>query len=98
MTLLKVQMKGKALFFKTMGVQQNYSRSDFRQVPDDLTLAQAADILRHSNAAVRPTAVTVREVVCAAIDNPPGGCQPGSSHGRRSLTAEAAFDQSSAKP
>jgi len=49
MTLLKVQMKGKALFFKTIGVQQNYSRSDFRQVPDDLTLAQAADILRHSN-------------------------------------------------
>src|SRR5437660_2109646 len=37
MTLLKVQMKGKALFFKTIGVQQNYSRSDFRQVPDDLT-------------------------------------------------------------
>src|SRR5437879_1586538 len=36
-TLLKVQMKGKALFFKTIGVQQNYSRSDFRQVPDDLT-------------------------------------------------------------
>lgn len=62
MTLLKVQMKGKALFFKTIGVQQNYSRSDFRQVPDDLTLAQAADILRHSNAAVRPTAAAVREV------------------------------------
>ncbi|PYX17017.1 MAG: hypothetical protein DMG87_16490 [Acidobacteria bacterium] len=85
MTLLKVQMKGKALFFKTIGVQQNYSRSDFRQVPDDLTVAQAADILRHSNAAVRPTAVTVREVVCAAIDNRPGRCQAGSLHGRRIL-------------
>jgi hypothetical protein len=62
LTLLKVQMKGKALFFKTIGVQQNYSRNDFRQVPNDLTMAQAADILRHSNAAARPTATPVREV------------------------------------
>lgn len=98
MTLLKVQMKGKALFFKTIGVQQNYSRSDFRQVPDDLTLAQAADILRHSNAAVRPTAVTVREVVCAAIDNRPGRCQAGSLHGRRILSDEVSFERSSAQP
>jgi len=62
LTFLKVQMKGKALFFKTIGVEQNYSRSDFRQVPDDLTLAQAADVLRHSNAAARPIATAVREV------------------------------------
>ncbi len=55
-------MKGKALFFKTIGVHQDYSRSDFRQIPDNLTLAQAADILRHSNAAARPTATAVREV------------------------------------
>ncbi len=55
LTLLKVQMKGKALFFKMIAVQQNYSRSDFRPVPDNLTLAQAADILRHSSAATRPT-------------------------------------------
>src|SRR5437667_11847600 len=61
-TLLKVQMKEKALFFKTIGVQQNYSRSDFRQVPDALTLAPAADILRYSNAALRPTPAAVREV------------------------------------
>ena len=45
LTLLKVQMKGKALFFKTIGVQQNYTRSDFRQVPDDLTVAKGAEIL-----------------------------------------------------
>jgi hypothetical protein len=62
LNLLKVEMKGKALFFKTISVQQNYSRNDFRQVPDDLTLAQAADILRHSNAASRPTATAVRGV------------------------------------
>jgi hypothetical protein len=46
LTSLRVQMKGKVLFFKTIGVQQSYSRSDFEQVPDNLTLAQAADILR----------------------------------------------------
>jgi hypothetical protein len=62
LTFLKVQMNGKALFFKTIGVQQNYSRKDFRQVSDDLTLSQAADILRHSNAASRPTAAAVCEV------------------------------------
>lgn len=45
LTLLKVQMKGKALFFKTIGVQQDYSRSGFEQVPDDLTLAKAAAML-----------------------------------------------------
>jgi hypothetical protein len=40
LTLLKVQMKGKALFFKTIGVHHDYSRSDFRQIPDNLTLAR----------------------------------------------------------
>ena len=43
---LNVQMKGKALFFKTISVQQKYSRSSFKRVPDDLTIAQAAEILR----------------------------------------------------
>ena len=45
LTLLKVQMKGKALFFKTIGVQQNYTRSKFKRVPDDLTLPKAAEML-----------------------------------------------------
>jgi hypothetical protein len=45
LTLLNVHMKGKALFFKTIGVQQNYSRSNFKRVPDDLTLANAAKML-----------------------------------------------------
>lgn len=44
-TALHVNMRGKALFFKTIGVQQNETRSDFEQVPDDLTLAQAAEKL-----------------------------------------------------
>ena len=46
LTLLNVNMKGKALFFKTVNVQQKMQRSQFRRVSDDLTLSQAAEILR----------------------------------------------------
>jgi hypothetical protein len=45
-SVLHVNMHGKALFFKTISVQQNEARSNFRQVPDDLTLAQAAKELQ----------------------------------------------------
>ncbi len=45
MTAMVVDMRGKALLFKTINVQQTENRSDFRRVPDDLTLTQAADIL-----------------------------------------------------
>jgi hypothetical protein len=45
MIALGVDMKGKALLFKTIGVQQSENHSDFHRVPDDLTLAEAADIL-----------------------------------------------------
>jgi len=40
-----VDMKGKALFFKTITVQETEHRSDFYRVPDDLTLAEAAAML-----------------------------------------------------
>jgi hypothetical protein len=43
--LLNVHMRGKALFFKTISVQQNRTRSDFERVPDDLTLAKGAAML-----------------------------------------------------
>ena len=45
MTVLVVDMKGKALLFKTINVQEAESHSDFHRVPDDLTLAEAASIL-----------------------------------------------------
>ena len=45
MTALHVNMKGKALLFKTIGVQVTENHSDFHRVADDLTLKQAADIL-----------------------------------------------------
>jgi hypothetical protein len=45
LTVMEVHVKGKALFFKTIAVQENEYRSDFRRVPDGLTLAEAADLL-----------------------------------------------------
>ena len=45
MTVMVVDMKGKVLLFKTISVQQTENHSDFHQVPDDLTLAEAAGIL-----------------------------------------------------
>jgi len=45
-TLLYVDMHGKALFFKTISVQQNEIRSNFQRVPDNLTLAQGAEELQ----------------------------------------------------
>lgn len=45
MTTLNVHMKGKALFFSTISVQQSESRSGFKRVTDDLTLSQAAEVL-----------------------------------------------------
>jgi hypothetical protein len=38
-------MHGKALFFKTIGVQQNEVHYDFERVRDNLTLAEAAEQL-----------------------------------------------------
>jgi hypothetical protein len=45
MIVLTVDMKGKALLFKTVGVYETENHSDFQRVPDELTLAEAADIL-----------------------------------------------------
>ncbi len=46
LTLLNVDMKGKALFFKTVSVHQKVRRSDFHQISNDLTVAEAATLLR----------------------------------------------------
>ena len=45
LTLIDVHISGKALLFKTINEQQHETRSDFRRVPDKLTLAQAAEML-----------------------------------------------------
>jgi hypothetical protein len=49
LTLLNVNMKGKALFFKTINVQQKLSRSAFKKVPDNLSPQAAAEMLRQQN-------------------------------------------------
>jgi hypothetical protein len=48
MTLLDTQITGKALFFKTISVREKIIESDYRRVSDDLTLQQAANILKSS--------------------------------------------------
>ena len=51
LTSLDVQMNGKALFFKTIAVRQKYARSDFKQVPPNLDVAKAAQMLQNQAAA-----------------------------------------------
>jgi hypothetical protein len=46
MLLLEVHMDGKALFFKTIAVRQKEVYSDYRQVPENVTLQQAAQLLK----------------------------------------------------
>ena len=46
MTLLNVQMDGKALFFKTIAVREREVYSNFELLPDSTTLQKAAEILR----------------------------------------------------
>ena len=45
MCALDVEMSGKALFFKTIAVQEKREFDDYRLVPDNLTLQQAAELL-----------------------------------------------------
>ena len=48
MTRLNVNMSGKALFFKTIDVRENQQDSDFKPLQRNMTLRQAAEILRKS--------------------------------------------------
>ncbi|HEX4919458.1 MAG TPA: hypothetical protein VFV92_01810 [Candidatus Bathyarchaeia archaeon] len=45
LTFLDVQIQGKALLLKTIAIQQKEYRTNFRPVPSDLSLAQAAEML-----------------------------------------------------
>jgi hypothetical protein len=45
LTELTVNMQGKALFFKSIAVQQKEVHSNFERMPDELTLADAANVL-----------------------------------------------------
>jgi hypothetical protein len=49
-TYMHVQMNGKALFFKTIAVREKDTRSDYRRVSSNLSLAQAASLVKqHTN-------------------------------------------------
>jgi hypothetical protein len=47
LTRMEIDMQGKALFFKTIAVQERQYRSDFRKVADDVSLSEAANMLIH---------------------------------------------------
>lgn len=46
LTALNVDMNGKALFFKTISVRQKYTRSDFKRVSNNLSVARGLQMLR----------------------------------------------------
>lgn len=48
-TMLDVNMHGKALFFKTIGVQQKEMDSDFEELPASETIRQAAEMTKVRN-------------------------------------------------
>ena len=50
MTLLDVKMDGKALFFKTIAVREKELDTNFKPVPNGLSLEQAAEILQRDTA------------------------------------------------
>ena len=62
LTALNVQMQGKALFFKTISVQQKMLRTSFRRVSDDLTVAQAADMLGKSAPDSNSSALSSKQI------------------------------------
>jgi len=45
MTTMSLEITGKALLFATIGMRKKENHRDFHQVSDDLTLAEAADML-----------------------------------------------------
>ena len=73
LTVLNVQMKGKALFFKTISVHQNIVRMEFKRVPDDLTIAQAAELLKkaaHNSSVSAPALIRLHEKRLVEIEQP----------------------------
>ena len=48
LTLLDVHIKGRALFFKTISEQQHEVKTDFQPVGTDITVAQAAEMVKKS--------------------------------------------------
>jgi hypothetical protein len=56
MAALQVNMSGKALFFKTISVQEERDFDDYRRLPDGLTLRQGAELLEKMASSSKQTA------------------------------------------
>jgi hypothetical protein len=54
--LLNTNLKGKALFFKTISVREKITEWDYHRVSDDLTVQQAAQLLKRDNGQSASTA------------------------------------------
>ncbi len=59
-TTMNVNMTGKALFFKTINMQEKEVLSDFHRLPDNLSLKQAVDMLEKSPPVVASSATSLR--------------------------------------
>jgi hypothetical protein len=68
-TLLHVNMHGKALFFKTIAVQENEVRTNFQRVPDNMTLSEAAQQLQRQST-VKSASVPGSKSVPASAPSP----------------------------
>lgn len=53
-TRLNVNMNGKALFFKSIAVRQDETRTNYKRMPDNLTLQQADEMLNRTNPQATP--------------------------------------------
>jgi len=52
LTDMNIEITGKALLFATIGMRKNETHRDFYQVSDDLTLAEATDMLNRKTVVV----------------------------------------------
>ena len=57
-SFMDIRMRGRVLLFKTISVQQKEYRTNFRRMPDDLTLQLAAQILGKENSVVMQAKLT----------------------------------------
>ena len=76
MMLLNVHMKGRALFFKSIAVDERYSRSELKRVPDDLTAAKGAEMLEKLDGKNQAATLSLKFASCAPnmmkLDHSPG--------------------------
>ena len=49
---LDVNMQGRAIIFKTINVREKQVFTDFRRVPDDMTIARAYEMLQHHDSSI----------------------------------------------